>query len=391
MKYKHIISNKEREIDNLQNEVFELKKKNELISVEYETFKNEAMREIETIKESHKGEIRDMQYRIQLLNEKCESNVDKESYKNLRQEVDAYRRQFNDLQNEISNLRRDKDSILMERNEIKLQLMKELDQEKLKSKTIQNESERNSQVIRNLENESQLLKQKLETKSDEVNDLMQEKVSFLKELRNKENEYECFKAEIRVLRQKVEERDVEVDDNLKLSHEKEKQRFLQEKTEKEEYQKKIEELSNSLRDVQINFKNYHEKTNEELHCAKRDFYIIQEEKRMLIKRITELQNDLEYIRDDYEKKCKSICYYEREYNSLDDKYRELAARESESHRLKAALENQINEKQKEIEHLNSYLTTMKLDNATIAEKINKEYASKLEDLLKKKKYYKRQV
>ena len=214
------------EIESGSDLIFEWKRKFELINSEYETFKNDAIREIDMIKDSHKSEVREFLYKIQLLNEKGDSNVDKESYRNIRSELDSYRKNFNELQAEISNLRKDKEALLIERNEIKLNLLKELDQEKLKLKMAQNDVDRTSSFTKNLENEIQSSKLKNDETAEEIKDLMNEKYSLSKEIRQKESDFENFKSEIRLLRQKVEERDKEYEDNMRNNHEKEKQRFF---------------------------------------------------------------------------------------------------------------------------------------------------------------------
>ena len=133
LNYKSIIKEKELNIDLINEEYFNLKKKYDIMCTEYECFKLDILKEIENKKEIHKNEVRDLNTKIYLLNEKYENNNEKENYKRIKQEVDSYRRNFSDLHDEINVLRRDKENLLTEKNEIKLLLMKELDKEKLKS------------------------------------------------------------------------------------------------------------------------------------------------------------------------------------------------------------------------------------------------------------------
>ena len=41
------------------------------------------MREIDSLKERHKHDTKELMHEVQLLNEKCETNVDKESYRRM--------------------------------------------------------------------------------------------------------------------------------------------------------------------------------------------------------------------------------------------------------------------------------------------------------------------
>ncbi len=306
-------------------------------------------------------------------------------------ELDTYKKQFCDMQNEITLLRKEKDNLLMERNDSRLNLMKELDQERIKNKLIGNDLEKISQLNKNIENELIILKEKLETKNEEIKSLTNEKFSLSKELRDKDTQYNHIIAEVRVLKQKMDERDNELEDNLKFTHEREKQRFIQDKSEKEELQKKIEELNQNLRENQLEFKTYYENTQNELHVCKRDYFIIQEEKRMMIRSVSNLQQELEYIRDDYEKKSKTCEYLEKEFANLQDKYRDLTHKENENNRNLASLEKVYNEKQlefdKQTKSFNETITYLKEDFAK-----NKLEDQKHIELLKaKNREYKKKV
>lgn len=384
LKYKHIIAKKDMEIDSLQDVNFDWKRKHEILITEYDSFKSDSLRDIELIKENHRAEIRELLFKIQLLNDKCETNVDKEAYRNIRQELDSYRKQITDMQNEISSLRKEKDLLSIEKNEVKLSLLKELDQEKLKLKMLNADYERNIQTVKNAEDEINIIREKMEEKNEENRVLMNEKFYLATELRENENEYESFKAEIKILRQKIEERDIEIEDTIKIECDREKNRFLNEKNEKEDYQRKIEDLTNNLRDTQLNFKNYYDNSSREIHNTKRDYYLLQEEKRIMIKRITELQHDLEYLRDDYEKKNKNYEIYEHELYNLREKYRELTNQEGDNHKLINELENALKDKLNELE-------VLKNEKSVPAEKMKNEFYKTIDELMRKKMYYKKKV
>ena len=368
-----------------------MKRKFELLNTEHETLKTEISREINHLNERHKNEVRELMFEIQLLNEKCDSAIDRDTYKNIKLELDTYKKQFSDMQNEISSLRKEKDSLLMERNETRLNLMKEMDQEKIKNKLMSNDYEKISQLNKNVEHELIMIKEKLEAKNEEIKSLTNEKFSLTRELRDKDTQYNHIIAEVRVLKQKMDERDNELEDNLKFTHEREKQRFIHDKQEKEELQKKLEELNQSLKENQSEFKNYYESTQGELHVCKRDYFIIQEEKRMMIRSISNLQQELEYIRDDYEKKSKTSDYLEKEFANLQDKYRDLTQKENENNRNLGNLEKIFNEKQIEYEKqtkiLNETINSLKEDNA----KIKLEDQKQLELLKTKNREYKKKV
>lgn len=387
--YREKLESKSLEIDTLSDQVFELKKREELALTEYETFKSEALKEIEHLKDAHKSEVRELLFKIQILSDKNENSYDRETFKELKNDIDLLRKQNSEYLNELNSLRREKEQLQLDRNDVKLSLMKELDSEKLRSKMISAENERNSHLVKTIEDELTALKHKLDEKNDEVKFLIEEKYNLAKELRDKENDFETFRAEVKILRQKIDERDNEVFDTLKETSEKEKQRFLNEKHEKEELMGKIEELGLNLRDIRIEYKNFYERANNEIHIYKRDFHILSEEKRNLQNRILELQQDLEYIREDYDRKFNLNSELESALGSLQEKYRELSNREAESHKVRFELEGQLKSKSQELEE--AYRTMVKgtktqnsLNAGTMGEK-------RFQELWNKKEYYKLKV
>ena len=84
MQNRNILEHKQNENDNLNEQLFEMKKKYELLYTEHETLKSEISREINHLNERQKNEIRELMFEIQLLNEKCDSGIDRESYKNVK-------------------------------------------------------------------------------------------------------------------------------------------------------------------------------------------------------------------------------------------------------------------------------------------------------------------
>ena len=81
---RNILEQRQNEIDNLNENLFEMKKKYELLNTEHETLKTEIGREIKHLNERHKSEVRELMFEIQLLNEKCDAGIDRETFKNVK-------------------------------------------------------------------------------------------------------------------------------------------------------------------------------------------------------------------------------------------------------------------------------------------------------------------
>jgi hypothetical protein len=247
LKYKNIFKEKEFEIEKLSDELFSLKSKHDILSTEYEVYKIETQKELDNRKELHKNEVRDLVSKCQILSEKCENITDKENNNNLKQELEMYRKNYMDLQNEVMFLRKEKDVIICERNDIKLSLSRELDREKMKSASIVSENEKNNQLIKITTEELSQLRSRIEEKNTENKVLINEKFNLLFELKEREREFELFKAELKFLKQKVDEREREIEEQNQINNNADKERLVNEKTEKENYEKTIEELRNQLR------------------------------------------------------------------------------------------------------------------------------------------------
>ena len=387
VKFKQIIAQKDMEIDDLNNTLNDIKRRNELIIAEYETFKTDAIKELNTQREIHQNEVKDLMHKIEIQNDKVSNNIDKDTFREIKNELDAARKHVNELTNEIDNLRRDKEQLTIERNELKMNSMKEVDKERFNNKFLTTENERNSALLMQAKKELDISRMQLNEKTNEIKDLIKDKMDLVKQLHENENEFQNFKTEIITLRNRLESHEKEMTENLKQTHEEHKITLFKEKTDKENYQKQIEDLTNELKDVKINFKNYHESSSNEMKNLERDYYMLQEEKRMLLQQKTDLQNDLNNLHNDYEIKANAAQEYEREYFNIESKYRQVCQREAALINEKNDFERKLRDKSKQIENLNDYVNGMK--NASD----DKAYAAlmkKYKEAIKKKKYYKTQ-
>ena len=385
VKYQQILVQKDHELEELQNTITDLKRKYELLSAEYETFKNDALREINTQREVHKNEMGNLLNKIQIQNDKTGLNFDKDLFREIKNELDQSRHQINELTSEVEKLRREKESLTIEKNEIKLNIMKDSDKEKFNNKMLYTENERNKSLIENMKLELQSNKNSMNRKDSQIKDLMNEKLNLIKQLHDNEAEFQDLKTEVITLRNLIEARDREMKNNIEYNERERKENLFREKADKENYQKQIEDLSTQLKDVKINYKNFYEQSTNELHSAQRDYHAINEEKKMLNKRINEIMQELETLRGDYENKVRAVSNYQKEYENIESKYRDICRKDIE-------LNNSLKEKNKQIEKLNNMVVSLQKD-GFIGNGSSNDYRDlmkKYKELIKKKKFYKDQ-
>ena len=387
LKYRHILNQKQLELDSLTQTVSEIKRNYDLLQTEYETFKSDALKEHTAQRALHQNEISDLLHKIEIQNEKVINNIDKETFRELKNELDASRKHVNDLTNELDVLRNEKEKIIIERNELKLTNISEIDKEKFNNKYLQSENEKQSAMVLQLQNENDLLKQKLNDKSIQLNDLIRDKTDLIKQLHEYENDFQMFKSEIIALRSKLENQDRELADNLEQTHNEHKERLYKEIADKENYQQQIQTLNNELKDVRVSFKNYHEEKDKEMKNLERDYVILQEEKRIMLQQHEKLVNDVKTLQSNYEVKADQAYQYEREYLNIQTQYRNMTEQMKELNKKISELEGKNSDKDKQVNMLRNKIDGMKY---TTDDRAYADLMKKYKEVLEKKKYYKKQ-
>ena len=385
MKYKQILNQKDNELDEQLNNINDIKKKYELLTTEYENFKkNEAFRELNTQK-VHKNEINGLLNKIQMQNEKNSSNVDKDIFKEMKNELDLTRNEINQLNLEIEKLRKEKELLTIEKNELNMINLNTVDKEKFANQMLSTENEKNKDLLESMKNELKNYQNNLNIKESEIKDLMNEKFSLMKQLNDNEADFQDVRSEVIMLRSLIERRDREILDSLNLSNKEINDGLEREREYMNKYKREIDDLTSQLKNTKINYKNYYEKASNDLHSAQRDYHIVNEENKLLNKRVNDILEELEFIKKDYENKVRAATNYQREYENIENKYREICRNDIE-------LKNSLNAKNKEIENLNDYIKTLEkngfsnLNNDSDYKNLLKKY----NEISKKKKYYKEQ-
>ena len=261
----------------------------------------------------------------------------------------------------------------IERNELKLNSMKDVDKEKFANKMLYTENERNKNLMDNLHNEINNYKDNLNRKEIEIKELLNDKLNLTKSLSDRDSEFQMLKMDVLTLRNLIETQEKNYNDIINQTEKEKKENLFRERTDKENYEKQIDDLTTELKDTKINFKNHYEQIKEDLYNKERDFNIANEQKRLLIKQNEEMKNELDLIKNDYENKSKQLTMYEQEYLNMQDKYRIINQKNIELNGL-------IDRKDKEIKNLSSDGKNMEY----------KELLKKYNELYKKKKYYKEQ-
>jgi hypothetical protein len=282
LKYQNILKQKDMEMDNLNDQIFEWKKKFEIILIELDTTKSQLNKEIDILKENYRSEIKEYNFKIQLLNEKNEINNEKENLRTIKNELEISRKNILDLQSELQNLRKEKEVITKEKLENNLNINKQLEKLKLDIAIKNAENERILNSFKLIENENYNLRNKFDNKNNEIKNLVEDKMNLFQSNFNKENLIENLKTEISTLKKKYDDKDFEYIQLEKISMEKDKNNFIKEKKEREDYQNKIDELTNKLRESKIDLKNLDENSINKINVLIEEIGLLKEEKKFYV-------------------------------------------------------------------------------------------------------------
>ena len=277
-KFKQELLNKDKEINELTEELNQYKQRNELLLTEYETYKNDITNEINVQRQLHQSEVNSLLDKIKIGENFKKFEDDQgdapETIMQIKNELDSTRRNITELNNEIDKLRHDKELLTIEKNEYKLNLVKIRDSQNFNQKKLEAEVNKNQNIIENMQREINELKNLLKDKEYQINDLLKQKETLNERIYNYDLDYQELQNMIHSLKGMIQTKE-EDNNNIIIEQEKaNKEMFMKERKEKEQYQKQIEELNIKLREAKsddmIKKENEINKLKEEIRIYKKE-------------------------------------------------------------------------------------------------------------------------
>ena len=252
-KYKQELSLKDKEIEDLSNKLSQTEQQYELLISEFEEYKINIQNEMDTQKHFHQAEVNGLLEKIR-LNEDMNSNrnnsgENNDNFTQIKNELDNTRRQVTELNNEIDKLRHDKELLIIERNEHKINLIKERDKQNFDKKNLELSLNKANNSLENMARQIDSLNNALKERDYKINELMKQKQNLNEKLANQDMEFIDMKNAVHNLNNILKSNEEE---NHKLFLEKEKiqkESLIKEKQEKENLQKQIDDLSIKLKDA----------------------------------------------------------------------------------------------------------------------------------------------
>ena len=385
IKYTNIINEKNYEIQQLNDTINELKSENLKRNSEFEIYKNKTKSEFDQLNEKYNSDLKD------LLNKFAENKGDNgiNSYKRnddfsplmfqeLKIQLNRSKEKEKDLNELLERIKTQNNNIIISSKTKEQNYLKEIESEKFKNELQNNQINNLTQKNLMLENEINELKALAQNAKNTLINVQKENENL--NLINNDLNVKIEEANLTLdnLKNLIALREEEMNQALLNYRNKNQQKFINEKENIEIYQKQIEDLNLHLKKINSDFKDYIDKNDNIKNEKEKENNKLIEEKKILIKRLNELQLEIEFLRGDYENKIRTLSHFQNEYNLIEGQYNMLNKKfiiyENSEEKFKKQLQN----KEKEIQILNEIISKLKKDNGI----------NKYNEVLKKKKYYK---
>ena len=385
IKYTNIINEKNYEIQQLNDTINELKSENLKRNSEFEIYKNKTKNEFDQLNEKYNSDLKD------LLNKFAENKGDNgiNSYKRnddfsplmfqeLKIQLNRSKEKEKDLNELLERIKTQNNNIIISSKTKEQNYLKEIESEKFKNELQNNQINNLTQKNLMLENEINELKALAQNAKNTLINVQKENENL--NLINNDLNVKIEEANLTLdnLKNLIALREEEMNQALLNYRNKNQQKFINEKENIEIYQKQIEDLNLHLKKINSDFKDYIDKNDNIKNEKEKENNKLIEEKKILIKRLNELQLEIEFLRGDYENKIRTLSHFQNEYNLIEGQYNMLNKKfiiyENSEEKFKKQLQN----KEKEIQILNEIISKLKKDNGI----------NKYNEVLKKKKYYK---
>ena len=275
------------------------------------------IKDMNTLKNLHRTETNDLLQRIQLLKESKDIgtlSLDNDNFLHIKYDLDNSKRQINLLSNENYKLKREKESLLKEKNELKMYNLILSDKLKLEEKKNEFEIKRLNITLDNLRIENNSLKNENKQNENKIKDYYIERKNIKNDLSNTELECQQLKNEINILNNLLKTHQDEFDNNLTENYKIQNEIILNGRKNEEKYKKEIEDLKIKLNENK-NMEDYEEIINDK------------EEKIIkLKKKIKELENDSEgeaKLIKNYKDAIKKKKYYKDQCKEANEKLSKL--------------------------------------------------------------------
>lgn len=136
------LDSKQQELDRLSEQFYEVKRQLDVVKTHLETQRSDFEKDVSDLKEKSRKEISDLMIENSALMAKVDDKRERDLIRQLRRDLDEQKRRSNELLGEATDLRRERDLLKMEKNEVTLQLTRDLEESRSLKRQAQSDLER---------------------------------------------------------------------------------------------------------------------------------------------------------------------------------------------------------------------------------------------------------
>ncbi|CAG9327302.1 unnamed protein product [Blepharisma stoltei] len=335
------IENKVEECSRLQDIVNDLKRNLELLQLQYGSYRSEAEKELRDMKDRHNSEVNQYFKEVQQLQERLEDASDKDIIRALKKERDEFKLRVEKLFEECDEIRKSRDAIKNEKNDLMIRYNHDVEEEKNKQRILN--IDKDKFAIQNKDLQEQLYKLRLthDAKLQEILTLKKDIETLTASLEASESQANYYKEEAAEYQHKLQEKDSQIEMRARELSKAEREKYQKEKEEKEKLQRKIDELAAKERELSSQLNSTESDLKYELDSVKQENRNIKDNMKLLESKLEAAKNESEMLRNSKELKEHDSDKVEEEFKILQEKYTELSRREKDAVLQKNALEEKL--------------------------------------------------
>ena len=322
-KYRFEIDSKSLELEKVSENYFESKRHYELSKTQVESQKVEYDKVITDLKRRHQEEIQEMvadNHALQLRIE--DSSKDREQQRQLRRDVDDLKRRLCESQQESLDLRKERDQLKIDKNELLIKNAKDVEEERNHRRVLQTENDKLKFQKKCFEDDLSKIQLKCERKAQEVQGAMSEKTSLLTVMKEKEIMIDSLRRQLSQTKEDLHLKEQELDNYMRRAVVEDKDKNMIERKEKTRIHKELETLEKNYMELSHSRKADLQIKQNEIDNLNKVLAQYEESKQKINQQVDLFENEIRELKKKLVVKSDQFDVLEKEYSKLQEKCRD---------------------------------------------------------------------
>ena len=340
-KYRVEYESKCVEVERMTEAYYELKRQSEIYKTMIDNHRYETDKVLQEMREKHKRELDEVVEENRALLVRMEEGRDRDTVRQMRREVEEWKKRASDAGIENNQLRKERDALKLDRNDMLIKQAKDMEEERNSKRTLSTECDKLRFKLKCMEEDLLKAGLKAEKKAQEANAFSNEKTSLLSLLKEKEILLDSMKRQLNESREDLHQRDQQSDSVNRRQVEDDRDKSVWQRKEMSKLQKEMEVLEQNYMEMEQQKKQQAVLMQEEYEQLQKKHRVITEERAIYLQKVQELERELEDNRQTLDRKGDECALVEREYKKLQDKHRDTLASEYSLSTAKEHLETSM--------------------------------------------------